>query len=176
LHASCQGMNTIRPVILALLFAPLVAAAHSAIDRCDIYGVKTEGELQYLLSRRAVDTVRLAAAARSGHDPLLAHFITPAATFSLGSGDVGKPLGVGVAGARALAREMNANTFRFLGWDYIPTPTASPCGSRKVEVEFTNTRSRNVFPVTFTFEAGRVVSAAGWARSFQTGPISPIHN
>jgi hypothetical protein len=100
--------------------------------------------------------------------------VAPSATFSLGSGDVGRTLGVGVAGARALAREMKADTFRFLGWDYIPTPIKDACASHKVEVEFIDTHGKHVYPIAFTFEAGRLIAAAGWSRSFETGPVARV--
>lgn len=71
---------------------------------------------------------------------------------------------------------MKADTFRFLGWDYIPMPVESPCGIHKVDVEFVDTQGQNVFPVTFTFEAGRIVTAAGWSRSYQSGPVRSVQD
>jgi hypothetical protein len=72
--------------------------------------------------------------------------------------------------------EMKADTFRYLGWNYIPTPVKDPCASQKVAVEFTDTRGKNVYPVTFTFRAGRVVAAEGWSRTFEAGPVEPVGN
>ncbi len=65
---------------------------------------------------------------------------------------------------------MKADTYRFLGWDYMDMP-ADACSSRKVEVEFIDSQGKNVFRVEFTFQAGRVVSAGGWERSFETGRL-----
>jgi hypothetical protein len=48
---------------------------------------------------------------------------------------------------------------------------ADACSKRKVEVEFINSRGKNVSRVEFTFEAGRVVSATGWERSYETGRL-----
>jgi hypothetical protein len=63
---------------------------------------------------------------------------------------------------------MHADTYRFLGWDYMDGP-ANPCSKHKVEVEFIDSQAKRVSRVEFTFEAGRVVSAVGWQRSFETG-------
>lgn len=65
---------------------------------------------------------------------------------------------------------MNADSYRFLGWDYMDKP-ADACSTQKVEVEFINNQRGRVSRVEFTFEAGRVVGAYGWERSFQTGPL-----
>ncbi len=81
-----------------------------------------------------------------------------------------------MAGARALAREMDADTYRFLGWDYIPSPVEDACASHKVEVEFTDPGSKRVYPVVFTFERGRVIAAEGWSRSFDAGPIARLQD
>lgn len=100
----------------------------------------------------------------------LAALVSPSANFSLGAGDVGRPLGAGVDGARALASTMSADTYRFLGWNYMDLP-ADPCSRQKVEVEFIDSRAKRVSRVEFTFEAGRVVDAEGWERSFETGRL-----
>jgi len=122
--------------------------------------------LQKVLSLRAVEVVKLAASS----DEALAALVAPSASFNLGGGDVGRTLGTGVNGARMLAQMMKADTYRFLGWDYMDMP-ADPCSQRKVEVEFIDSRSKSVSHVEFTFEAGRVVSADGWERSFETGRL-----
>jgi len=63
---------------------------------------------------------------------------------------------------------MQADSYRFLGWDYMDGP-ANPCSKHEVEVEFIDSQAKRVSRVEFTFEAGRVVSAVGWQRSFETG-------
>jgi hypothetical protein len=128
--------------------------------------VTGSSDLQQVLSRRAVEIVRRAANPSDGQEAL----VDAKADFSLGAGDVGRPLGKGVAGARLLARTMNADTYRFLGWDYMDGP-ANACSRQKVEVEFIDSQSKLVSRVEFTFDAGRVVSAVGWQRSFETGRI-----
>lgn len=123
-------------------------------------------ELHRFLSLRAIEVVRLA----SSRGNQLAALVAPSARFDLGAGDVGRPLGTGVDGARELARTMDADTYRFFGWDYMDMP-ADPCSKQKVEVEFIDTQGKSLSRVEFTFEAGRVVSAHGWERSFETGRL-----
>lgn len=147
---------------LALAAGPAFAGPSG----CARPGISGARELDQFLSLRAVEVVRLAA--RSGEG--LAALIAPSASFDLGAGDVGRPLGTGVDGARALAQAMKADTYRFLGWDYMDIP-ADPCSKRKVEVEFIDSQGKTVSRVQFTFEAGRVVSADGWERSFETGRL-----
>ncbi len=65
---------------------------------------------------------------------------------------------------------MHADTYRFLGWDYMDMP-ADPCSQQKIEVEFIDTQGKRMSRVEFTFKAGRVVSADGWERSFETGRL-----
>lgn len=194
--AALSGLAVVRPVAafarawhgwvmktlgLVVVFVPLLLGASTAIASpasraCDVQHVKTVGELQTILSLRAVEIVNRGASIRGGIDVRLQRMVAPSAIFSLGSGDVGRPLGVGVAGARALAKEMKADTFRFLGWDYIPTPVKDACASQKVDVEFTDTHGRRVYPITFTFKAGRLIAAAGWSRSFETGPVEHVRD
>jgi hypothetical protein len=169
-------MKALGLAIAAMTLGSSSAIAAPAADSCDLPQVKYMGDLQSVLSRRAVEVVNRAARLRGGSDARLQQLVTPSADFSLGAGDVGRPLGKGVSGARALALEMKADTFRYLGWNYIPTPVESPCASQKVDVEFTDTRGKNVYPVTFTFRAGRVVAAEGWSRTFEAGPVEPVGN
>lgn len=168
-------------VFIALAIAPLLVGAPAAIarapaDSCAFSEAKTIADLRSALSLRAVDIVNRAAAAKTDVDPPLQQMLAPSATFSLGAGDVGRPLGTGVPGARALARLMKADRFRFLGWDYILTPIENACAGEKVDVEFIDTRSNDVYPIAFTFEGGRLISAEGWSRSFVTGPVEPIRD
>lgn len=65
---------------------------------------------------------------------------------------------------------MKADTYHFLGWDYMDAP-ADACSKRKVEIEFIDTQGKSVSRLEFTFEAGRVVNAMGWKRSFETGRL-----
>ena len=167
-------MKALGLAIAILSLGSSGAIAAPAADRCDLPAVKYMGDLQSVLSRRAVEVVNRSASLRSGDDVHLRRWIAPFADFSLGAGDVGRPLGKGVSGAQALAVEMKADTFRYLGWNFIPTPVEAPCASQKVEVEFTDTRGGKVYPVTFTFKDGRVVAAEGWSRTFEAGPLAPV--
>ncbi|MCC8364636.1 hypothetical protein LK996_16315 [Lysobacter sp. A6] len=141
-------------------------AASPAFAGCGLPEITGSRALHEFLSLRAVEVVRRAA----NPDDQLAVLVAPSASFSLGGGDVGRPLGTGVDGARELARTMKADTYRFLGWDYMDMP-ADACSKRKVEVEFIDNQSKSVSRVEFTFEAGLVVSAEGWERSFETGQL-----
>ena len=108
---------------------------------------------------------------RAGNpDEGLAAVVAPSASFNLGVGDVGRPLGAGVDGIRELARTMKADTYRFLGWDYMDMP-ADACSKQQVEVEFIDSQGKNVSRVEFTFNDGRVVSAVGWQRSYEAGRL-----
>ena len=174
MHAGhgCE-MKALGLAIAAMSLGSSGAMAAPVADGCDLPDVKYMGDLQAVLSRRAVEVVNRAAGLREGADVRLQQLIAPSADFSLGAGDVGRPLGKGVSGARALAVEMKADTFRYLGWNYIPTPVEAPCASQTVDVEFTDTRGKNVYPVTFTFKNGRMVAAEGWSRTFEAGPLEP---
>ena len=147
----------------------LVLAAGPALagpSGCGLPEITGSRELHQFLSLRAVEVVKRAATPDDG----LAALVAPSASFNLGAGDVGRPLGSGIDGARELARTMKADTYRFLGWDYMDMP-ADACSRRKIEVEFIDSQGKNVSRVEFTFEAGRVVSAIGWERSFETGRL-----
>jgi len=147
---------------LALAAGPTFARS----SECGLPEMTGARELHRFLSLRAVEVVKLA----SSRGNQLAALVDPSASFDLGAGDVGRPLGTGVDGVRKLARTMNADTYRFFGWDSMDTP-ADPCSKQKVEVEFIDTQGKSVSRVEFTFEAGRVVSAHGWERSFETGRL-----
>ena len=156
-------------MVQRLVFLCLVLAAgpvFAAPSGCGLPKITSTRELQRFLSLRAVEVVKRAA----DRDDALAALITSSASFSLGAGDVGRPLGTGVAGARELARTMNADTFRFFGWDYMDVP-ADACSRQKVVVEFIDSRAKNVSRMEFVFESGRVVSATGWKRSYASGRL-----
>lgn len=156
-----------------IFFAGSVLAAGPALagsTRCGLHEFTSSRELHQYLSLRAVEVVKQAA----NPDGALAELVAPTATFNLGAGDVGRPLGTGIDGARELARAMKADTYRFLGWDYMDQPpNACSKHERQVEVEFIDSQGKQVSRVKFTFEVGRVrlVSAVGWERSFETGRL-----
>lgn len=153
--------------ICALLAAALaVGPASAGPSECGLPDISGSSELHQFLSLRAVEVIKRGA----GSDEGLAVLVAPTASFGLGAGDVGRPLGTGVSGARALAQTMKADTYRYLGWDFMDMP-ADPCSKQKVEVDFIDSQGKTVSRVEFTFEAGRVVSAGGWQRSFEAGRL-----
>ena len=99
-----------------------------------------------MLGLRAVEVVKRTA----NPDDKLWRLVAPSASFNLGAGDVGRPLRMGIDGARELARAMRADAYRFLGWDYMDMPL-DVCSKRGVEVEFMDSRVKNVSHVEFTF-------------------------
>jgi hypothetical protein len=147
---------------LALAAGPSFAGSTG----CGLPEITGAGELNHFLGLRAVELVKRAA----NLDERLPALVAPSASFNLGAGDVGRSLGTGVGGARELARAMNADAYRFLGWDYMDMPIDA-CSKHEVEVEFIDSRGKNVSQVKFTFLAGRVVSADGWSRSFESGRL-----
>jgi hypothetical protein len=162
------------PLALSALLATAAAPGTEPVPRsCDMPAVDRMGAVQNFLGQRAVEIVDRAAQADWEKDSRLRQMVAPDAIFTLGAGDVGRHAGTGIAGARALALEMNADTYRQLGWDYIPTPV-DPCSRQEVMVDFIESIRSNVFPVKFTFEAGRLVRAEGWHRTFLGGPVHGV--
>ncbi len=117
----------------------------------------------------------LATSHQAETDAKLQKLISPKARFSIGSGDVGRTLGIGVAGARALSLEIKADNFRYFIYDYIPMQINGGCGTEKIEVEFTDNTKKYVYPLMFTYLEGRLIDVSGWTRSFESGPLEPIH-
>ncbi|MBH0111682.1 hypothetical protein I5E68_01790 [Novosphingobium sp. YJ-S2-02] len=150
--------------------APAQAASEGR--SCGLDKVKTVADLRGVLSMRAIEAIKLAAEPRGYEEsPGLKALIRPDAAVGLGSGDVGRPLGHGTYGLRHLVREMNAGTYRYLNWDYIPTPVDQPCHEAKVEIEFTDSARLLVYPVEFTFEDGLITGVSGWTRSYVSGNL-----
>ncbi|MBC9031283.1 hypothetical protein IAG41_02665 [Sphingomonas sp. JC676] len=143
----------------------------SATGECPIAATKNIGELQALLSRRAVEIIERASASGWKSDAHLRALLVPGAEFDLGSGDVGRPMGTGAAGAHALAADMKADSFRYLSWSGIPM-NVEPCGEQKVRVEFIKTGAGELAAVEFTYQAGLLVSAKGWSQWFVAGSLS----
>ena len=161
---------------IACLIGSSPSAARAAPAPCDERDAKTYGELNERLSRKAVEVINRASARDGETDSRLRALVAPDAPFSTGGGDVRIVLDPGVAGARALARDMKADSFRFYGWGGIPMLIEDACGTHKVEVEFVNKAQDSAYPVTFTFRAGRIVEAAGWQRPLNSGPIAPFRD
>ncbi len=160
----------IHRLILCVGLVLAAGPAFAGAIRCDLHEFTSSRELHRYLSLRAIEVVKRAANPDEG----LAALVAPTAIFNLGAGDVGRPLGTGIDGARELARNMKADTYRFLGWDYMDMPPDA-CSRREVEVEveFIESQAKHVSRVKFTFEVdrARVVSAVGWERSFEAGRL-----
>ena len=118
-------------------------------------------------AQRSVEIVALAA---SGDEKKLAALVDSAATFSIGAGDVGRPLGTGVQGARAFVDDLKAASYAYNGWDYIPQER-NVCGPQDVEVQFVTSDGSQMANVTFHYDGGVLRSAAGWWRSLFSGPV-----
>jgi hypothetical protein len=150
------------------VLVPLLALlASTACGFADVTGAR---DLHDTLGRSAVGVVQRAAKPGWATDAALSRLIDPEATFSLGAGDVGRPLGVGAAGAHALAEAMHADSYRFLGWDYMDSPV-EPCAKHSVTVEFVDLSRHAVSQVEFAWDNGRIVAAKGWQRTFESGPL-----
>lgn len=161
-----------RLVFISLVAFPgVLVALPSSADECDLSDVKSAAKLHEVLSRRAVEVVERAGRTGYRTDERLAQLVDTQAVFDLGGGDVDRPLGTGVAGARSLVDTMHADSFRFDGWNYVDMP-ADGCGTQKVSVEFMDVPGRQSAPVEFTFRAGRIVSGTGWARFFESGSLA----
>ena len=161
--------------LLVGVFTVIFSAAlptMSVASPCPLANIKNARALHDFLSLRAVQIVKLAAKTEGGSSRLNG-VIAPTASFSLGAGDVVVPLGTGAEGARALVARMNADTYRYLGWDYMDMPIDA-CSSQKISVEFVDSVSKTVSKVEFTFDGGLLLKAAGWSDSFQTGPLRSL--
>ena len=157
-------------VILVASSSSVTSAAPSDSNSCPLAKITGARELQSVLSKQAVEIIKLAAGSPADNERL-STIVSPSASFSTGGGDVVVPLGVGVEGARALAKNMEADTFRYLGWDYLDMP-ADACSLHVVTVEFVDGRSNTVSTVEFSFDRGLLVKAKGWSRSFEIGSMN----
>ncbi len=150
--------------------AILMLASSVTAEPCDLAAIKTARASYEALSRRAVQVIALAVPKSSRSGARLKTLVDPSASFALGAGDVGRPLGSGIAGVSALARTMNADRFQYQGWDYMDGP-AEACASQKVTIDFLSSADHSISRVEFTFDRGRMASGKGWQRSLESGPI-----
>jgi hypothetical protein len=156
-----------------MITAAIVLAVSAHAQGCDLKALTTARAIHEALGHRAVKIVTLASGAASKMDGHLSAYVDQSASFDLGAGDVGRPLGSGVAGAHALALVMKADRFQFLGWDYMDGP-ADACGKQAVTVDFIDTADGQISQVEFTFDQGRVVAAKGWQHSFKSGSLPSL--
>jgi hypothetical protein len=153
-----------------MIAAILLLAANAPVPVCDLANINTARSLHEALARRAAQIVAKASAGGLKADDSLDSLIDPSAIFALGAGDVVRPLGTGVAGARSLAETMDADQFRFLGWDYMDGP-ADACGKASITVDFISSGDQRISQVEFTFQQARLIAAKGWQRSFESGTL-----
>lgn len=160
--------NPISLAISALLsvLPPVQAQAQA----CTMPAARGIGAVYGELSRRAVEIVERGKANGWQHDVRLRALVAPDATFSLGSGDVGRPLGTGPAAAHALTADMKADSFRYLAWSAIPMEI-DPCGEWSVKVEFIDSRNSALADMEFKFCGGALVSAEGWSQWYVAGQL-----
>lgn len=159
-----------KTLALAAFAFALGASDVAAAGSCGLDSVTNASELTVTLSERAIEIIRRASAPEWKADQRLKELVQPTAAADLGSGDVGRPLGIGTSGIHALAEEMEAETFFYLGWGGIPMPV-DPCEEREVSIDFLNPAEHAVSTVSFKFVAGRLVSAKGWRMPFNTGAL-----
>ncbi|MED5544368.1 MAG: hypothetical protein VYD90_03880 [Pseudomonadota bacterium] len=151
-------------------FFLVASAATASAAPCDLRSDMGARELHEVLAQRAVELVGTAARSDAESRDRLEQLIDPDAAFGLGAGDVGRPMGSGAEGARAVVALMKADRYRYLGWDYMDGPVDA-CGEHEASIEFIASADRQVYPVTFHFHNGRVVEAKGWSRSFREGAL-----
>jgi hypothetical protein len=156
--------------VLSISLATSTAAAPNG-ESCELASATNAGDLRVALGRRAAELVQHANGPSWRSDPWLKRLVAPKAQFDLGAGDVRRPLGEGPEGIHLLAKEMHANTYRYMDWNYIPMH-ADPCASQAVSVEFVDGPGKTSSNVEFRFENGRVVGAKGWTGSFESGPLN----
>ena len=121
----------------------------------------------------AIRSLEIVSTASSNMDAALNDLIAEDAIFSVGAGDVGVPLGEGVAGAVALAERLNAADFEYPGWDYMNHPQDG-CGEISVEIRFVETSGDAFTDMTFTYLNGLLTKASGWTRSRNAGKLSEV--
>jgi hypothetical protein len=119
----------------------------------------------------ARQSVRIIALAQLGKVDELKELISPESEFSIGSGDVGRPLGKGYSGAIAAAKEIGAAKFRYMNFSGLPYPS-DPCGEHKSKIEFVSEDGKTLIPMTFSYNHGILQSAEGWMESETIGDVS----
>jgi hypothetical protein len=150
-------------MVLTILLAGL------AVQNCDLTAIKGGRAVHEALSRRAVGIMAAAATSGSASDNVLNALIDKDAVLTVIVGDVGLP-GKGAADARSLAKRMNADEYRFLGWDYMDIPDDA-CRRQQVTVDFIANREKRISRINFTFENGHLMGAEGWQHLFAKGPF-----
>lgn len=154
-----------------MLIASLLLLASAPDETCDLRAIRTAKEAHEALSRRAIEIISAASKPDADVTAKLEVLVAPTAPFTLGAGDVGRPLGSGPKAAVAMAKALNADSYRFVGWDYLDGP-ADACAERKVTVEFSNGKFARQAAVEFLYSDGRLASAKGWEHSVEAGSMN----
>lgn len=144
--------------------------AANAAGACDVATANDIGAVVNILSMRLVDIVRRSRADGWEQDDKLKALIAPSAEFDLGAGDVGRPMGTGIAGARKMVAAMPASSFRYTSWASIPMP-ADGCAEHQVTVEFFDASTGDVARIEGRFRAGTLISAKGWMQGEVSGKL-----
>jgi hypothetical protein len=155
---------------LAIFTVCMSAPAPARASQCDFSAVSGWGELSDLLSQRAIQIVSHAATQGWQKDAKLRALMLPDAAFSLGASDVGRPFGQGVEAAHLLAKEIAADSYRYLRYSSIPMQV-DPCAEHKITVDFLNTTHGDIATVEFVFRNGLLASASGWSTWFASGKM-----
>ncbi|MEA1651411.1 hypothetical protein UAJ10_20650 [Nitrospirillum sp. BR 11164] len=162
-----------RVLLIMPITMALDTAAYAAEDaNCDLPRAINARVLHELLGHRSVEIISRAGRTDWNSDPRLSQLLSLSADFGTGAGDVGVPLASGIAGARALALRMNADSYSFKGWDYIDGPV-NGCELQQITVVFKDTGHRSYSELTFRYINGRLVTAKGWQGSYIEGPLEP---
>lgn len=166
-------------LLLAAVLTTTPLARADALPPClgvnDARKGRLQSEVRSELSRRAIEIIERAKAAKWKDDDRLRELVVPSATFFIMFGEVGLPLPSGPTGARHLAENIEADRYRFYGWDDLDGP-ADACAKHKIEVEFSESYGGRSWTVEFQFERGRVVAATTSERSVTTGLLSGAEN
>jgi hypothetical protein len=165
--------NALTAVIAATLLSLSTPAAAQTKLACPGDVRMGNYELVDMLGHRGAEMVSLAASKDWRTNHRLSDLIAPDAPFGLGAGDVGRPLGKGVEGARRLAGALRADGYQFLGAIGLPNPDMKACDEQKIDLMFTR-RAGYAASVSFTFVNGRIVDASGWVVSLTRGAVAPV--
>ncbi len=157
------------------MIVAMMLFASTAAPSCDIANLRGANAVHEALGRRAIEIMGAAVTKGPKADAVLDKLVAPSAAFNLIIGDVGSP-GTGIAGARSFADVIRADTYMFLGWDYMDI-AVDPCGKRSITLDFINSRDKRIARITFVFEQAQLVAAEGWQHSFKSGQLpSPAVN
>jgi hypothetical protein len=164
---------TLTVIAVCICWTVASAAQSEVSNKCGAWPSDSTA-LFTTLERRVIDAASRAALSDEGDGKGLDDAVAETAAFDLGAGDVGRPMGKGATGLRRLMDELQADHYRFDGWDYM-NRKENPCGVHEVTVEFSSHKLNHRAEVKFKFDGGRIVEGKGWLRSTTTGvfPAKP---